>query len=166
MENPVMTLKPSIINALLPTYMKWFFYCLLVAFGFFIVYIILKAANVVPYSFGFAVLFLLLMASGIALIPLAIRILSLANTNYYFYDTHVVSEFKFFKIKRYSVPYHQIAQVTMDMSFWDRFCKAGDIVLHTAEQKAPNLVLYYVKNPHELEHRLYSLVHKHKTSEK
>ena len=41
--------------------------------------------------------------------------------------------------------------LTMNVTIWDRICKAGDLTIHTAEDKEPDMVLRYVKHPEKLE---------------
>jgi len=95
----------------------------------------------------------------ILIISLLIKIVILSSTKYYFFNNHITSEFKLIIIKRHSVPYHQIVNIRTDISLWDRFCKAGDIVLHTAEDKDPDLVLNYIKDPEKIERAIYNMIY-------
>ena len=89
------------------------------------------------------------------------KLLMLRFTKYYFYKTHVVSVFKFIKVKRSSLPYTQITNIKIHVSFWDRICGAGKIALNTAERESSGLMLYYIKDPYKLEKMLHSLIHKY-----
>jgi hypothetical protein len=98
-----------------------------------------------------------------SLSPIIIKIIILANTTYSFFDNHLLREFKLFKIKRHSLPYLQITNISVKVSLWDRFCKAGNIILYTAEDVGPNLVLHYIKEPGKIEEKIYELVNKYKS---
>jgi hypothetical protein len=99
----------------------------------------------------------------LALLPTFGRAFLNTRRTYYFYDTYVVSEFDFFIKDRVSCPYHQITNVDLDISFWDRLTDAGDIVLHTAEDNADDIVIRYVRSPQKVEEQIYNLMQKYGT---
>lgn len=154
----MLTLKPSIINALFPIFLRNLFFSfitILILFGIlqvlvFFNVIILTASEILIWSVALLILF--------AIAPLAVRIFILYNTRYYFLKTHVISEFKFIVIKKYSVSYERVSNVTVDISVWDRITRAGDITLHTAEDVKQDLVLRYIKNPREMEKTVYNMI--------
>jgi|TARA_Y100000310_G_C20284967_1_gene624423 hypothetical protein len=74
-----------------------------------------------------------------------------------------MKEFEFFIIRTQSVPYTQIVNITTDISIWDRITKSGDIILHTAEDKAPDVVLSYILYPDKVEKSIYRMVARQKT---
>lgn len=153
MEKPLLTLKPNLVNALIPLYLKYTIY---LAPLFILLYAVSVFRPELQYisSIGYLVLFLLLTA----LIPMIIHVIILGNTHYIFHRGYVIRNFKFIVIKRFSIPYSQIVNVKTDISLWDRICKSGDIILHSAENKAPDLVLHYIKDPLKIEKGLYNLV--------
>ena len=93
------------------------------------------------------------------IIPLTVRIIVLSNTKYNFYKNHLIKEFKFLSIKQQSIPYKHITNISINISLWDRLSNAGDIILHTAEDETPDLILQYVKNPKALEKKIYKITH-------
>ena len=102
----------------------------------------------------------------LALLPTFIRAFLNTRRTYYFYDTHVVSEFDFFIKDRVSCPYHQITNIDINISFWDRLTDAGDIILHTAEDNADDIVIRYIRNPQKIEEHIYNLMQKYGTTQK
>ncbi|MBN2566691.1 PH domain-containing protein [Candidatus Woesearchaeota archaeon] len=161
MQRPLAVLRPSIANAILPQFLKnlsWSFLATLAAFA---VLSIFRLFNVmgwfgmgaVPFMLGIVALWLLL-----ALIPLLIRIIYLSNVTYHFYPSHLLSEFRFLSVKRFSIPYSQIVNVSVNVSLWDRLTGNGDMIIHSAENNAPDMYLYSVRNPEKVEQWLYSMI--------
>lgn len=159
MEKPLFIRKPSMINALLPTFFKSLLAAVIVI-GFIlgIISILnLLGSNISPNLNFIAIFFPLLV---LTIIPMSIAIFLLSVTKYYFYEDRVVREFKFIIIKKKSVLFSHILNLTVDVSIWDRLTRAGDIVLHTAEDKDPDLVLKYLSQPEKIEHKIYVLAKK------
>jgi uncharacterized membrane protein YdbT with pleckstrin-like domain len=164
MEKPLLVLKPNIINALLPTFIRNLFYSFIAALVLFGVFLLLRLFNFIDYSTRLVIFFLIIFLLVVSIIPLLAKIVTLSITKYYFFRAHVVLESKLIKIKRESVPYHQIVNITIDISLWDRLCKAGDIILHTAKEESPDIILYYIKEPEKIESALHRLIIKTKKS--
>lgn len=152
MDRPIKILKPSLINAFVPSLVKH----LLRASPIIIVgYIILYFASLrTPYNlFLLSSIFLIVLG-----VPLVIEMVVLHFTKYYFYRDRVVSEFDFIWLKSHSVPYGGIAEVKVDISLWDKICGAGDVWIHTAENKSKDLILKYINSPHKVESAIYILI--------
>lgn len=156
-EKPLLVLKPSITNALIPELARNLFYAIIVAIVLFVISLILKSLNIIEISKD-TIYYLIIVLIIIAIIPLIGKIIFLYNTKYYFFRNHVQKEFELILVKKYSLPYHQITNVTTDISLWDRLCRAGDIIVHTAEDTKKDLKLQYIKNPTEIEKGLYKMV--------
>jgi hypothetical protein len=163
MDKPLFILKPSSWNALSPLFFKNLFYSTIFGLILLLIYFLLNYFNIINYSFNFILIVLIIFVLIISFFPLIMRIIILANTNYYFYRTHITSEFKLFFIKSYSLSYSKITNISLDISIWDRLCNAGDIILHSAEDKKEDLKLAFIKNPKEIEKRIYALAH-HQTN--
>lgn len=164
-EKPLLILKPSIINALVPSIAKTLFYILvlsIVLYGFFWV---IEEFNVLNKDLFGIYLWLIFGLTILLSIPIVIKLIILNNSQYFFYKTHVVSEFELFFVRRHSTPYHQIVNITSQVSLWDRLCKAGDVTLHTAEDRLPDLVLHYIQEPNKIESTLYEMIHQYKTTQ-
>ena len=160
MEKPLLTLKPNIPNAVIPTLIKDLVYSFIFTAIIFVLIMAAKTFNFVTYPTKTIIFWLIIVLLFFTAAPLAFRLIKLHNTYYYFFRTHVMSEFKFIKVKRDSIPYPQIVSITTNISLWDRFCQAGDVILRTAEDKAPDLVLYYIKKPKKIEADLYKMIFK------
>jgi len=163
MEKPLLTLKPSIINALTPIFLKYLFLSFILTLILYGIIILIKALNILELSNKKIFLRLAVFLFIFSIAPMLFRIIILISTKYYFFETNLLSEFKFIIIRRHSVPYHQIVNIETKISLWDRFCKAGDIVLHTAEDNTiPDLVLSYMKDPEKIEKSIYHMIHSHR----
>ena len=158
MEEPLIVLKPNLINALFPVFMKNLGYSVIIVVVLLGITVLLKIMKVIAYAYSVIFFWMLIVLVVIAVIPMVTKLIVLANTHYYFFRTYIISEFEFVNIKRQSLPYHQIVNIGTRMTLWDRLCKAGDITLHTAEDKTPDLILWYIKNPRTVETALYKMV--------
>lgn len=150
------TFKPSIANAVLPLYLKNLFKAVLLVILYYLIGLVLGMIGIgipiIAWYWG------ILIAILGALIPLTIEIVVLSCTTYQFYDSYVEKEFRFFSVNRYSVPYHQIVNVDVQISLWDRISSAGDMVIHTAEDAKKDLHLLYVPNTEEVQALLYTYI--------
>lgn len=162
MQQPLFVLKPSIVNALVPVFLKKFFYFVIIVSLLLGVEWLLEFFEVIDPSSEDFLIGLGTLSILVLFLPMFFQLLVLYNTKYFFYDTHVVSEFELVIAKRHSTPYHQVVNVTSNVSIWDRFCNAGDLTLHTAEDRLPDLVLQFLKDPNEVEKKLYLLINKQK----
>ena len=162
MEEEILILKPSVINALVPVFAKNLLYAILlgsVAFGLFW---LLITFGTVDYRIEQTIIWLIMFLIIFPTIPTFLNLILLHNTKYIFYKTHIVSEFELIKVKRHSTPYHQIVNVTSHVSIWDRFCRAGDLTMHTAEDNLPDLTLFYVRYPENIESKIYEMIRQNK----
>ncbi|MFH1664331.1 MAG: hypothetical protein ABH986_06040, partial [archaeon] len=126
MEKHLLVLKPSLFNALIPTFIKNLVYSFIVVLILFGVSVLLETVNIInTYSNKLFWLIIILIVFSIG--PLIIKMIVLFNTNYYLFKTHVLSEFRFLAVKKQSVPYNQIVNISVDISIWDRVCNAGNI---------------------------------------
>ena len=160
MKKEELILKPNIVNGIIPIFLKNFTDSFLIVLLIGGVSFLLKELGVIKYTNSSIITGLIILLFVMSLFSVLFKILLISNTRYYFYKTHVVSDFQLIKIKRMSVPYNQIVNITVDVSLWDRLCNAGDIIIHTAEDKAPDLTLFYIKNPKKMELSIYKMIHK------
>ena len=162
-EKPLLVLRPNFINALVPIFLRNLFYFLIVSSILYGLYFALRSVMVLDFSIRQIILGLLILSVLIVFLPLIIKIIILFNSRYYFYKTYFMKEFEFFIIRTQSVPYTQIVNITTDISIWDRITKSGDIILHTAEDKAPDVVLSYILYPDKVEKSIYRMISRQKT---
>jgi hypothetical protein len=160
MEKPALTLKPHIIGAVVPMVLRNGVYSAIAAFVLYAVLTVFRRTQVVSLSTNGIVFLVVVVGVFLAIIPLLFKVILLYNTNYYFFRTHVVKEFELVKVSRQSVPYRQIANITINMTLWDRVIGSGDMILHTADDNAPNLMLDYIEEPHKIEAALYKVMKK------
>ena len=158
MDKPLLVLKPGVVNALLPTLVKNLFIIGILSGVYFLLGSI-ELINKSSTNMLFGLLCILLVYFTLRLV---IKLIILYNTKYFFFQTNVVREFELVIVRRHSTPYNQIVNITSHVSLWDRLCKAGDITLHTAEDRLPDLVLHYIDDPEKIEKDLYELIQKSK----
>ena len=156
MEKPMFIVKPNIINSLVPIFIKETIAAIPISI---MVYLIMIILSLPKAQINF---WLILIISSVLLVPLLIRTTILKFTNYIFYRNYVINEFRLIFLKKHSLPYRQITNIRVDVSLWDRICHAGDIVLHTAENKAPDLILKYIKYPEKIERYIYQLMRRYR----
>jgi len=162
MEKPTLVLKPSIINALFPIFVRNLLYSLVLVVILYGVYYILRFFKLVPFSNAAVIGFFISLLLVIAILPLCYELIKLVNTTYYFYHTHVSAEFALLAIKKHSVNYSQITNISTDISIWDRLSNAGDITIHTGQEQTPSLILTYISSPRRIEKIIYHLIHKNR----
>ncbi|MGE0793624.1 MAG: PH domain-containing protein [Candidatus Woesearchaeota archaeon] len=164
MLKPLLILKPSIPNALFPSFLKNFTYTFLIMLFIGLINYSLISLNLINnfLNIGFLnfLIWILIISIIISIFPLTTKIIVLLNTSYNFYNTHITKEFEFIVKKKESIPYTHIVNITIDISLWDRFCNTGDIHLKTADDSQPDILLEFMKNPNKLEHTIYHLIHK------
>lgn len=151
-----LTLKPSILNALLPTFARNCCYAGIVGAFLWILTFVPTGLGLLEYNPVQGIIAFIFFVIVFSLLPMSLRLLTLWCTTYTFEKTHVTKEFRFIVVSKQTVPYHQINRVSVDISFWDRLCSAGDIALHTADEDKPDLVLHYIPEPQKIEKLLYS----------
>ena len=155
----MLVLKPNMANALVPILLRNLFYSAVVALIILGTLFGVNYTGIFAFSISSIFYWIIYLLLAVSLVHLGVKLIILYNTKYYFYRTHVLSEFELVKISKYSLPYHQITNISTHISLWDRMCGAGDIILYTPEDVGPNLVLEYVKEPHKLESGIYKMVH-------
>ena len=158
---PLLEVKPSILNAFFPLFLK----NILV---YFVLFLFIYAAYTIVDAFALefipknpGMLFFIFLAIIFAVIPLLVKTFILFYTTYKFFPEHVVSEFRFLYVKKKSAVYSRITSVDVRISVWDRLCNAGDIILHTGDDSAPDLKLQFITKPEEMEKKIYSLIKKY-----
>lgn len=161
-QKPLLVIRSDIFNGFVPLTLRNFLYS---GLTFFLVYWLLKSMSVfvlIPLKISWFVLASILFA----IFPLAYSMIIAINTKYIFYHDRIESEFKFFNVKKMSAPYLQIANISSDITFWDRMCNAGDITLYTTDDTAPNFNLMFIKNPQKIEAAIYAMINKNKSQKR
>jgi len=161
MEKPLLVLKPNLVSAILPLFARSFAALLPIGITIMILSLLLKFLGFIGNSAKDLIAIVSAGFLAIAFFHMKYKLMMLHFTRYYFYKTHVISIFKFIKVRRDSLPYTQIANIKVNVSFWDRICRCGKIALNTAGKRNAGLRLYYIKNPHKIEKMLHSLIYEY-----
>ncbi len=161
MEKHLLVLKPNLKCAIAPLYVKSILKMLPAGILLLVGAFMMKFFNVIEVSSSDLAIAVVAVFFALAFFPMKYKLMNLHFTTYYFYKTHVTSIFKFIKVKRNSLPYTQITNVKIHVSFWERICRAGKIALNASGKGANSMILPYIKKPHEVEEKLQSLMHKY-----
>ena len=162
-EKAKLTLKPHLTNALIPLFLKNLTYTITITFILLFVTIILEKLNIFTLNNKF--LWTIILIILLTTISIIFKAMTLNSTNYHLYKTHLIKEYKLINIKKEYVPYSQIANITVEISLWDRICNAGDIRIHTSDDSV-DIILNFIENPQEIEKKIYTLVNKAKGTPK
>ena len=156
-KKSVLTLRPSLVNALFPLFFKNFlFFGVVVFFVYFLGSIFLNFFD----FFWPSVNLVFLVIFVLTLLSISFKLVVLGLTKYVFYESHAVKDFEFIIIRRRSVVYNRITNISLKVSLWDRLTNAGTIRIHTGDDEVPDMVMNYIKNPSKVESLIYSLIHK------
>ncbi|MBI2134705.1 PH domain-containing protein [Candidatus Woesearchaeota archaeon] len=161
MEKHLLVLKPNLASAILPLFFKSTLKMLPFGIALLITAYALNFSGIINYSSKAINITAFIVFLALAFLPMKYNLMRLHFTKYYFYKTHVMSIFKFIKVKRSSLPYTQITNIKIIASPWDRLWRTGKIALNTAERGSSGLMLYYIKDPYEIEKMLHSLIQKY-----
>jgi hypothetical protein len=93
-------------------------------------------------------------------LSILVKVILLRRTKYVFYDNLAVKEFRFFIVRKTSVIYNRVTNISLKISLWDRMTSAGQITIHTGDDELPDIIISFVKNPERIEGLIYSLIHK------
>lgn len=160
-ENPLFILRPNLINAFFPTLLKYFFKIIIYAgLPLIILGIILNILKIISFN-NYLMAFIIIFTSIIiATISLAIKIfILLPKLEYRFYNNHFEVESKLLNIEKKSVPYNKIVNINANISLWDRISHAGDLIIHTADEKETgDIHLLFLKNPLDVEKKIHDLI--------
>jgi uncharacterized membrane protein YdbT with pleckstrin-like domain len=158
-RKPFLIVKPSIFNALIPIFFKNLIGFGLITFAF---YFLISIVNMlfVDLIFFPTIGAVLVFIFVLTFLSISIKLFILRLTTYSFYETNAVKSFKFIIIKKRSVVYNRITNITLNVSFWDRLTGAGTIRIHTGDDEVPDIVMRYIKNPEKIENLIYNLIHK------
>lgn len=154
-----LTIRPQIINALLPLFMANMLKSVIPSTIISAIYAGMALVGIKGLYLSTTIFIFFGVLLLLTVLPMLYSIFVLAFTRYSLFDTHVESEFRFIAIQKKSAVYGKITNITTHMSVWDRICGAGDVYIHTANDDQPDVVLKYVKNPENIEKLLYSLIH-------
>src|SRR3989338_3822692 len=166
MDKPLLTVRPSIVNALLPTVIKNLGLGILIALVAFAILSMLGAVCIFEISATTEISILAGIVVILGIVPVALKIVKLMHTRYYFFETHLITEYKLVKITKISAPYERIKDITMKMGLWDRMCNAGQIIISTTDDSNPNIYLFHVKDPEKIERGIYRLIKSKKVTGK
>lgn len=166
MEKPLLTLRPNMLNAVLPLFVKNLAISAVAGIVMYGVLFSLKSFK--AFNYGDRNLMIAVFAASAAFlaVPLAIRLIVLLNTKYYFFRTYLTSEFELLSLRRNSVPYNKIARMEVKISVWDRLCSSGSIILTTTHEQEAPLILHYVRSPRRIENAIYHLLKAGKAGQK
>lgn len=163
----LLTLKPHMSNALIPLFIRNLVYSFIIVTGFYgLIYLtqIIGVFHIVTFNAMEFYLIFLISLFLVAFIPLSWKIIILYNTQYFLFSDRIEKNFELLVVRTKSVNYDKIIDITIDISIWDRICRSGDIIFHTAEDKSPELKMSFIKHPERVEDLIYTIIQKNKNN--
>ncbi|MBR9700758.1 PH domain-containing protein [Candidatus Woesearchaeota archaeon] len=158
MAKIIFKVKPNIVAALFPNYIRWVwrFFCATI-----IVMIVLRFQSIVDYNEIWLASVLFPGIFVLSFFHVKHKIIRYHRTTYYFYENRFVSEFDLIIKRRQSIPYNQIRKLKHEQKLWQRAFHVADIrVMYQDEEGREDFILRAVKNPEDVEHKFYNLMKK------
>jgi uncharacterized membrane protein YdbT with pleckstrin-like domain len=163
-ESKVQVLRASIINALLPKFLKHIFLNGLFFIVLFIIYLAIEHLS--PWNLrGQLVFWGITLTVLISFLKISKRLILIYATEYKFHEHNVEKEFSFFIKESHSIAYSKITDIQVIQSIWDRVCGVGDLILHTAneahhdENVQASIKLSGISNPESIKRQIMQRVH-------
>ena len=160
-EEPLLVLRPNLINAFFPTLIKYILRTIFyIAIPLGIVFVITNSiqGKEINLYWVMGTIFLAGIVLSITILIIKVFIFT-PHYKYRFYKHHLEVESKLLQIEKKSVPYNKITNIDAKISFWDRLTNAGDLILHTADEKeTSDIKLLFLKNPLAVEKQIHHLI--------
>ncbi len=160
-EEPALILRPNIINAFFPTFLKIFFkIAIYVGIPLIILDVIVTLIKIRSDSLAIMIPLIIGACLILSILLILLKIfVFFPKIEYRFYKNHMEVESKLFKIEKKSLPYSQITNIDTQISLWDRITYSGDLIIHTADEKETgDIHLLFLKNPIEIEKQIHLLI--------
>jgi len=160
-EEPLLVLRPSFVNAFLPTLIKYILKIIFyIAVPIGAIYISLNVLQQTKMNVAIVMILFFLGSITLAILSLIIKVFVFTpKVEYRFYKHHLEVESKLLQIKKKSVPYNKITNINSEISLWDRMTNSGDLVIHTAdENETGDIKILFLKNPLDLEKKIHALI--------
>ncbi len=91
----------------------------------------------------------------LTLMALGPKIFRLTRMTYIFDKDHFEKRYDFLNSETESIEYKKIARIDLDKSVWDKITDAADIIVHTASERDPDVILEYVRDAEEVRQFLH-----------
>ena len=159
MPKLVFSVKPDLVNALVPVLARWLFRFSIAGLITYALFSAIANAGLLVIDQTRLIIAVVLIVIVFTFFSIKYRLIHLHATTYLFYETHVVVQLKLLSTRRHSMPYKQISKITNNSTLWDRISKASDMTLRSSRpDEVHDLQLRSVKNSEEVEARIYRLL--------
>ena len=163
-------LTSNIFNAFAPEFLKHLFINFLFFLPLFFTYLLLEYLFKLEFR-AIALFSLIGLTILYSIIKISRRLFDTLNTKYIFTAYTIEKHWGYFSHSSHSLNYSQITDVELTMTFWDKLCNVGDLIIHTANDShtgdnlRASLILHDIKNPKKLKQEMLQRVSqiKHKS---
>ncbi len=162
-QQTLLKIKPNLINALLPLFMKNIIIGIIIATTLFLAHTITDLIWTINVPFNLTTFVIITVISSV--LPLTFNIIKLLFTKYMIYHNRATKEFKFIIIKRQTAMFKRVTNIHLEANLWDRLCNSGHITLNTADDDEEDLRLDFINNPEEIEQQIYLFIENNKQKE-
>ena len=159
-DNPnELIIKSNTFNALFLEFLKQLFVNLIFFLPLFLIYLVFEYVLNLNFR-NTAVLSLIGITLLYSLYKISYELFIIKITKYIFTPYTIEKRSGLFSTTSHSLSYSQITDIELNMSFWDKLCNVGDLVIHTANDSVINkkvkasMILRDIKNPTQLKQEM------------
>ncbi len=136
MDSNFLLVKSSLINSILPKFLKHAFY---------------NSA------------FLVFLTLFFSFVKVSRDFFNIYFREYRFYSHHIEEKFTFFKEETHSINYKQITDIEVKKDLWDRICGVGNLIIHTGNDldsdNDSSLIIKDIKKPDFIKEQIQERIH-------
>lgn len=159
-KNSEIIVKSNLFNALFLEFIKQFILNLVFFLPLFIIYLLLEYVFKIEFR-NIAILSLIGITVLFSFYRISSGLINILLTKYIFTPYTVEKRHGLFTTTSHSLSYSQITDIELNMSFWDKICNVGNLIIHTANDShsenkkiKASMILKDIKNPLKLKHEL------------
>ncbi len=154
--------KSSLINALLPLFLKHVFYNSSFSVFVYLIYWLLDLIFNLDYDVLviLSIVFLTLLISFILILK---QVIQIRSNSYKFYAHFLEEHYKLFHEENHTINYKQITDIEVRKDIWDRICGVGDLIIHTGNDEYSDqdkaMIIKDIKRPEHLKKQIMDRIH-------
>lgn len=152
-------IKSNTFNALFLEFLKQLFLNLIFFLPLFLVYLVFEYVLDLDFR-NTAILSLIGITLLYSLYKISYELFIIKITKYIFTPYTIEKRSGLFTTTSHSLNYSQITDIELNMTFWDKLCNVGDLIIHTANDSViskkikASMVLRDIKNPLKLKQEM------------
>jgi membrane protein YdbS with pleckstrin-like domain len=161
-DEEFLEIRSSLINALLPPFMKHVFYNSSFVFLLYLIYWLFDLLFDFPYDF-LVILSLVFLTLSISFILILKNVIRIRAKSYKFYAHYMEEHYKLFHEENHTINYKQITDIEVKKNVWDRMCGVGDLIIHTSNDESIDsekaLIIKDIRKPELLKKQIIERIH-------